>query len=31
MSETEICSIWLAGKSNQFCTPYRVLILWYIQ
>ena len=22
--------IWLSGRSNQFCTPYRVLILWYV-
>jgi len=23
-------SIWLPGRSNQFCISYRVLILWYV-
>ena len=22
--------IWLSGRSKQFCTSYRVLILWYV-
>jgi len=28
--ETEISSIGLLPRSNQFCTPYRVPILWYV-
>jgi len=28
--ETEISSIGLPWRSNQFCTSYRVLILWYV-
>jgi len=28
--ETEISSIGLLQRSNQFCTSYRIPILWYV-
>jgi len=28
--ETEISSIGLLWRSNQFCTSYRIRILWYV-
>jgi len=28
--ETEISSIGLPRRSNQFCTSYRIRILWYV-